>query len=146
MSKYPTPRRFKPKYPEKYVGDVNNIISRSSWELKFMKWADNNPAIVRWISEEIVVPYLSPVDGKMHRYFTDFAILVDKGPAGTKKYMIEIKPEVQTLPPKRGKRTTNKYVNSLATYAVNQSKWAAAEEFCKRQGMQFMILTEKHLY
>ena len=110
-----------------------------------MKWADNNPAIVRWNSEEIVVPYLSPVDGKMHRYFTDFAMIIERNGVHH-KYLIEIKPEAQTLPPKRGKRTTNKYVESIALYAVNQSKWAAAEEFCRRQGMQFMILTEKHLY
>ena len=146
MAKYPTPTRFTPKHPEKYIGDINNITSRSSWELKFMKWADHNPSVLKWCSEEIIILYLSPVDGRQHRYFTDFAIIVDRGEGVTQKYLIEIKPEVQTLPPKRGKRTTNKYTESLATYAVNLSKWQAATEFCKRQGMHFMILTEKHLY
>lgn len=111
-----------------------------------MKWADTNPSVLKWCSEEIIILYLSPVDGRQHRYFTDFAIIVDRGNSVTQKYLIEIKPEVQTLPPKRGKRTTNKYTESLATYAVNLSKWQAATEFCKRQGMHFMILTEKHLY
>lgn len=145
MSKYPTPTRFTPKHPEKYLGDVNNIISRSSWERKFMKWADNNPAVVKWCSEEIVVPYLSPVDGKMHRYFTDFAMVIERNGVH-QKYLIEIKPEIQTLPPKRGKRSTNKYVVNLAQYAVNQSKWAAATEYCKRNNMNFTVLTEKHLF
>lgn len=111
-----------------------------------MKWADTNPSILKWCSEEIIIPYISPVDGKPHRYFTDFAIIVDRGNGNTQKYLIEIKPEVQTQPPKRGKRTTNKYVESLAIYAVNMSKWQAAEEFCKRNGMSFQVLTEKHLY
>lgn len=111
-----------------------------------MKWADNNPAVVKWCSEEIVINYMSPVDGKMHRYFTDFAIIIDRGHLGTQKYLIEIKPEAQTLPPKRGKRTTNKYVERIATYAVNQSKWAAAEEFCRRNNMKFQILTERELF
>lgn len=142
--KYPAVKKFKPKNPNKWV-EPNNIILRSSWELKFAKWADNNPAVIRVCSEEIVVPYLSPVDGKMHRYFTDFAMIIERNGVH-QKYLIEIKPEAQTLPPKRGKRTTNKYVESIALYAVNQSKWAAAEEFCRRNNMKFQILTEKHLY
>ncbi len=137
---------FKPRFPEKYVGNVNNIVYRSSWELKFMKWADTNPSVIKWASEEIVIPYISPVDMRQHRYFTDFAIQVKTRTGELKKYIVEIKPDAQTKPPIKGKRSTDKYVNELATYAVNQSKWKAAEEFCKKNAMQFMVLTEKHLY
>lgn len=111
-----------------------------------MIWADNNPAIEYWNSEEIVIPYFSPVDQKTHRYFTDFAILVKQRDGTTRKYLIEIKPGAQTQPPIRGKRSTNKYIAALATYAVNQAKWEAAELFCKKNGMTFKILTESDLF
>jgi hypothetical protein len=137
---------FTPTNPHKYVGNATNITYRSSWELKFMKWADTNPSVEFWNSEEIIIPYLSPVDNRMHRYFTDFAIQVKNRMGDTKKYIVEIKPEAQTVPPKRGKRTTNKYVEALSTYAVNQAKWKQADQFCKKNGMEFMVLTEKHLF
>jgi hypothetical protein len=137
---------FTPKNPRKYVGKVGDIYYRSSWELKFMKWADANPSVEYWNSEEIVIPYMSPVDNRMHRYFTDFAIQVIKKDGTKKKYIVEIKPEAQTLPPKKGKRSTDKYINELSTYAVNKSKWSAADNFCKKNGLEFIVLTEKHLF
>lgn len=137
--------RYTPKNPEKYVGDASNIIYRSGWEKKYMIWADNNPAVLKWASEEIVIPYYSPVDNKMHRYFTDFAMVLEKN-GTTHKYLIEIKPEAQTKPPVKGKRTTNRYIEELATYAVNQAKWQEAEKYCAKNNMNFMLLTEKHLF
>lgn len=138
--------RYKPKNPHKYVGNKEDIYYRSGWELKFMKWADSNPAIEKWTSEEIVIPYISPVDCRSHRYFVDFAISVRQPSGDSKKYLIEIKPEAQTKPPKRGKRSTNKYVAELATYSINQAKWKQAEEFCRKNNMHWMVLTEKHLF
>lgn len=143
---YPTPTKFMPKHPIKYIGDVNNITSRSSWELRFMKWADSNVNVIKWASEEVIIPYHSPVDNRQHRYFTDFAIQVKNKTGELKKYIIEIKPDIQTRMPNRGKRTTNKYLTELSTYATNQAKWFAADKFCKQRGMEFMILTEKHLF
>lgn len=134
------------KNPHKYVGDVNNIICRSSWERKFLIWADNNPAVLYVASEEIIIPYFSPVDQKQHRYFTDFAILIQNRDGTTQKYLIEIKPKAQTLPPVRGKRSTNKYIAELATFATNRAKWEQAEIFCKKNAMQFLLLTEDHLF
>ena len=97
--------KFKPKNPEKYAGKTQDIYYRSGWELKFMKWADLNPAVLKWNSECVIIPYISPVDNRQHRYFVDFAILIEK-PDGTRhRYLIEIKPHAQTLPPKRGKRS-----------------------------------------
>lgn len=138
--------RFTPKHPSKYIGDPNNIVYRSSWELKFMKWADNNPSVVRWNSEEVILPYISPLDMKPHRYFVDFAIQVKNNSGDIKSYLVEIKPEAQTMPPKRGKRKTDKYLQDLSTYEVNQAKWKQASSFCKKNGMEFIVLTEKHLF
>ena len=120
-----------PKNPEKYVGDVSNIYYRSGCERKFMKWADTNPAVLKWNNEEMVVPYISPVDMKPHRYFLDFLIMVQTRSGEIKKFAVEIKPLAQTMPPKAPKRQTPRYLTEMATYAVNQAKWEAAESFCK---------------
>ena len=138
--------KYTMRNPEKYVGDVNNIIYRSSWELKFLKWADMNPSVLFISSEEVIIPYYSQVDLKMHRYFVDFALMIQKKDGTIKKYLVEIKPEAQTLPPKKGKRSTTKHLNEMATYSVNQSKWKAADEFCRKNGLEFIVLTEKHLF
>jgi hypothetical protein len=136
---------FKPKQPEKYVGDVNNIFYRSSWELKFLNWCDTNPSVLKYANEELVIPYLSPVDNRPHRYFVDFVILVKNRNGDLKKYAVEIKPEHQTEPP-RQTRKTKRYLTELATYAVNTAKWKSADAYCKKNDMEFMIITEKHLF
>jgi len=132
--------RYNIQKPNKYIGDPNNIIFRSSWELKFMKWCDQNDQVVEWGSEELFIPYRSPVDGRLHRYFVDFYIKV-KG----QKYLIEIKPEKFTREPKIPKRKTKQFLNEVITWGVNQAKWKAAEEFCLDRNWKFMILTEKEL-
>lgn len=109
-----------------------------------MSWADKNPSVLKWSSEEVIIPYFSKVDNSMHRYFVDFAILVQKKDGSTKRYLIEIKPKIQTVPPVK-KKNTNKYIESLATYSVNTSKWAAASAWCNKNNFEFMILTEDHL-
>jgi hypothetical protein len=137
---------FVPKNPHKYVGDASKIFYRSSWEKKFMLWADKNPAVEYWNSEEIVIPYMSPVDNRVHRYFTDFAIQVKHRDNVSRKYIVEIKPKAQTIPPVKGKRSTNKYITELSTYAVNQAKWKEADKFCTKNQMKFIVLTEEHLF
>ena len=137
---------FTPKNIAKYAGNASNIFYRSSWELKFMNWADSNPLVLAWISEEVVIPYYSPVDNKMHRYYVDFAIKVQSRDGTIKQYLVEIKPKIQTVPPVRGKRKTNKYIDALATYSVNQSKWKYASEWATKNNMTFQVLTEEHLF
>jgi hypothetical protein len=132
--------RYTPSFPRKYQGDPKNIIYRSSWEYKFMKWCDITPSVTEWGSEEIIIPYISPVDGRRHRYFPDFYVKIQN-----KKYLVEVKPLRQTKEPKTQKRMTKKYINEVVTYAVNQAKWKAAEEFCKDNNWQFMLITEKEL-
>ena len=134
---------FKPKNPKKYKGDPNNIVYRSSWELRVMKWLDEHPNIVWWASEELPIPYVSPVDNKVHRYFPDFVAKVKQADKET-TMVLEVKPYKQTQKPTQ-KRQTKRFLQEVVTYAVNQEKWRAADLFCKEHGWQFKILTEKEL-
>lgn len=109
-----------------------------------MKWADLNPNVLKWNSEEMVVGYISPVDNRQHRYFVDFIVMVKTKTGDIRKYAVEIKPEIQTLPPKQ-KRNKKRLLEESMTYAVNQAKWAAAHQFCQKRGIEFIVLTEKHL-
>jgi hypothetical protein len=136
---------YKPKNPQKYVGDANNIVYRSSWECRVMTWLDNNSDILSWASEELIIPYVSPVDGRTHRYFPDFVIKVKTRDGKTRTMVIEVKPERQTLAPEKKKRVTKQYINEVVTYGINTAKWKAAEEFCLDRGWEFKIITEKHL-
>lgn len=137
--------KYSPSNPQKYRGNYKMIFYRSLWELKFMKWCDLNHNILEWGSEEIVIPYRSPLDGKYHRYFVDFYIKVRTKTGQIKKYLIEIKPKKQTQEPTAQKRKTPKYINEVTTYVVNQAKWEAAKEWCADRQLEFLILTEDHL-
>ena len=136
---------FKPKNPQKYSGDHKNIIYRSSWEAKVMHWLDLNPSVVSWASEEITIPYVSPVDNRYHRYFPDFLVKVRTQTGQLKTLMIEVKPKSQTKPPEVQKRKTKRYITEVVTWGVNQSKWKAAQEYCADRGWEFKIITEDHL-
>jgi len=137
---------YKPSHPEKYLGNSSNIICRSSWERQFCRYCDVNPNIVKWASEEFSIPYISPVDGRPHRYYPDFLIEVKEKSGKLKKYVIEIKPKKQTLPPVKKKRVTKGFISEAKTYAVNQAKWKAAVDFCKDNLIEFKIITEDELY
>ena len=137
--------KFRPSNNHKYKGDPTKIIYRSLWERKFMVWCDLNENVINWGSEEIVIPYVSPVDNRVHRYFPDFYVRARTKDGRIKKFIIEIKPKRQTTPPKKQKRATKKYLSEVKTYAVNDAKWKAAKEYCLDRRMEFMILTEKEL-
>jgi len=137
--------KFRTKNPGKYKGDINNIVYRSLWELRFMKWCDQNISILEWGSETIIVPYVSPLDKKVHRYFVDFYIKVRNKSGGLQKYLIEIKPERFTKPPEIPQKKTKRFIDEVFQYGVNEAKWKAAFEFCQDINMKFMILTEKDL-
>jgi hypothetical protein len=137
--------KYKPSYPNKYKGDPNNIICRSSWERRFCSWCDLNENIISWGSEEFFIPYVSPVDNRVHRYFPDFIIKVKESSGQIKTYVIEVKPKKQTQPPKQKSRVTKGFLYEAKTYAVNQAKWKAAVEFCKDRMLEFKIITEDEL-
>lgn len=129
-----------PKHPEKYLGNPENIMARSSWEVAFYKWLDLTPAILRWGSEEITIPYISPLDMKAHRYFPDAFIIYKDKTGNIKKELIEIKPYKETVvTPKTSDR-------DKAVIAVNHAKWEAAQRFCALNGMTFRVVTERTLF
>lgn len=136
---------YKPKNPQKYKGDVNNVIYRSSWEKLFFVWADMNPAVLQWSSEEIVIPYVCDTDNKIHRYFVDAFIRVKNKDGTIVDCIVEIKPEAQTLPPKFPGKQTARYLNEVHTFVKNQSKWEAAKRYAEDRRMRFLIITEKEL-
>ena len=137
--------KFRPRITKKYKGDYTNIIYRSLWELKFMKYCDSNQNILEWGSEEFFIPYTSPVDGKRHRYYPDFYIKVKESTGQVKKYVIEIKPKKQCIEPKPQKKKTKGYIYEVCEYAKNQAKWKAASEYCKDRMVEFKVLTENEL-
>jgi TnsA endonuclease N terminal len=133
---------FKPKNPAKYKGDPTQIVYRSSWELSMMASFDTDKKVKCWSSEEVVIPYTSPVDNRFHRYFVDFFVEYTDG----RKKLIEVKPHAQRQPPKRRPNQTERtFVNEVKTYAVNQAKWESAKRFCDKRGWEFQILTEKEM-
>ena len=137
---------FKPKNPSKYKGNINEIVYRSSWEKKIMIYCDTTKSVVEWGSEELIIPYISPWDGRYHRYFPDFYVKVKDRSGKLQKYIIEVKPKHQCTPPeKTPKRRTGKWFSKVKTWGINKAKWKSAQEFCESHGMQFKILTEDHL-
>lgn len=138
--------RYRPTNPTKYMGDPTNIIYRSSWELKFMKWCDFREDVVQWQSEEFCIPYKHPLDGKVHRYFPDFLIKVKNNSGIIETLVIEVKPANQTKEPKPQKNKTRRYLNEVKTYAVNRYKWDYAKVWCENRGYRFMIITENELF
>lgn len=139
---------FKPRNPQKYVGDVNNITFRSSWELEAFNWCDKNPSIICWNSEEVIVPYLNELDGKLHRYFVDLLIKVQTS-KGIETILIEIKPESQIqrpIPPKKKtKKAMFNYQQAIDEWIKNAQKWKAATEYAKQRNWKFQILNEYDL-
>lgn len=134
---------FTPKNPQKYIGNVNNIVYRSSYERKIFQWLDMSPKILKWNSEECVINYLNKIDGRVHRYFVDLYFECKNNKGETKKILAEIKPYNQTIPPRKGKNKTT-YINACLTYQKNCDKWKYAREFAKSRGLEFVILTEKN--
>lgn len=139
---YPKPKLWTPKNPKKYIGDPLNIWVRSSWELKAFKWMDENDNVLQWSSEELIIPYLSPVDNKWHNYYPDIMAKM-KTKSGIVVFVLEIKPFCQTIEPVIKKRISKSYINEVCTWGVNTAKWKAAEKFCKERGFKFKILTER---
>ena len=137
--------KYKPKNYKKYRGDPTKVFYRSMWERRFMDYCDRSPHILEWGSEEIIIPYISPIDKKGHRYFPDFYIKKKDANGKISREIIEVKPKKHLEPPKKKSRTTQKFLREVATYAINQAKFKAAEEYCKERKYKFRILTEDHL-
>lgn len=137
--------KFQPKNPKKYKGDPDNIIWRSTWELRAFKFMDERPEVIEWQSEEVIVPYFDPSTGKYRRYFPDIVARIRSPDGTTKTVMMEIKPLKETKEPKVQSKKTRKYIKEVTTWATNQAKWKSAEEYCKDRGWSFSLITEKQL-
>ncbi len=139
---------YKGKYKvintQKYKGDYRNVIFRSLWEYKVMKWCDFNKNVIWWSSEPFPIKYLSPIDGKFHNYWIDFIVKLKNRDGEIETYLIEVKPDHETRPPKTPKRKTKSYYNRIKTYQVNQAKWKYAQKICEQKNWKFKILTEKN--
>lgn len=137
--------RFRAVNPQKYKGDPSNIVYRSRWELKLMGHLDAHPDVLQWSSEEVVIPYRSPIDGRIHRYFVDFYVK-KKTSQGIEEVLIEVKPKAQTAPPQaRTGKPTRRYINEVHTWGINEAKWNAAKDYCMSRGWKFVIMTEHEL-
>jgi hypothetical protein len=137
--------KYQPSFPRKYKGNPSNIIYRSLWERKFMIYCDKNENILEWASEEIALPYRSPLDNRIHRYFPDFYIKVKESSGVVKKMLIEVKPKKQTVQPKPQNIKTKGYIYEAKEYVRNQAKWKAAKNFCEDHQWEFKVITEDEL-
>lgn len=129
--------KYKIKYHEKYLGNPRNVVYRSRWEREAFKFIESHPGVKKWASEEIKIPYM--LNGKLHRYYPDLYIEMVNGT----KMLIEIKPASQCRPPTTAKH--RRFIIEMARYKKNLAKWNAAEDFCARTGIKWMIWTEKDL-
>ena len=136
---------FKPRNPSKYMGDPTTIIYRSSWELKLMRYLDSHSDVIKWASEEFSIPYVSPIDGKVHRYFPDFLVKKRNQNKSIETVVIEVKPKIQTTAPTVQKKANKRYIREVYTWGVNSAKWEAAKRYCDHREWKFVIMTENEL-
>lgn len=135
--------RYTPKNPHKYVGDLSKVVYRSSYELQMHQFLDNNERVLQWSSEEVVIPYVKPTDGKVHRYFPDYWVEYVNRDGEILQEIIEVKPKAQTRAPRNGKKPR---LYESATWAINMAKWKAADTFCQQNNMKFRIITERSVF
>ena len=138
--------KYNPENPDKYVGNPANIICRSTWERKMCKYLDKNTNVLRWASEELSIPYISPIDKKSHKYYPDFLAEIKQKSGSVQTFLIEIKPDKQTKPPTTKNKRTKTHNINMKTFVINDAKWKAAEKFCSDNDWKFTVLTEKHLF
>jgi hypothetical protein len=138
--------KFYPKNRNKYKGDPDNIVFRSLWERRVMVDLDENPNVISWGSEEVIIPYYDPIADKNRRYFPDFVFKVRDRQGNIRTILMEVKPLKETKPPVSPKRKTKRYLTEGATYVTNEAKWAAARQVCAQMGWEFKIATEEHIF
>jgi len=158
---------YKVANKEKYIGDPELVVYRSSWEFAFCKWCDASPSVTRWSSEPVSIPYydrvsrleecaklgLNPNDKanwEVKNYNTDFWFELDRGGGETEKMFVEIKPSrklIKPIPPDRDaplkeQRAFNK---AAKEYIINEAKFAALKAWAEQNGTKFFVFTEHTL-
>lgn len=147
MNNKPGKDRFIPLNEDKYVGDLNKIQIRSSWERLFCQWLDVNPQVKKWSSEIMHIEYFDPVKRKKRRYYPDFLMQVEDKQGNLITYLVEVKPHKESHPPRADKRKTKKtLMREELKWLTNQAKFQAATEYCKRRKWVFKIITERELF
>jgi hypothetical protein len=136
---------FKPRNPSKYKGNPQNIVYRSGWELKFMGYLDAHKDVISWSSEEFCIPYRSPIDNRIHRYFPDFWLKKVNADGVAETIVVEIKPAKETKPPTVQSKQTKRYLREVYTWGINSAKWEAAKNYCADRKWKFIIMTEHEL-
>lgn len=131
--------RFTPKNPQKYIGTKKELVCRSLWERRVCKFLDETPNITKWSFEEIEIPYVNPIDKKVHRYIPDFLVQIERVD-NKKSMLIEVKPKKQVH-----LRETASAKDRLI-FEINKAKWEAAKKFCEKHNIEFKILTEKEIF
>lgn len=137
---------YTPRHPEKYVGNVKRVRYLSSWELKTHQFFDNNPNILRWSSEPFAIPYLNPIDQRIHNYLPDHWIEYRTKDGSIKRDIVEIKPEKELIVPSATGKRRQQYLYEALTFVRNKAKWQAAQVFCDKNNMSFRILTERQVF
>lgn len=132
--------------PDKYIGKMDTLAVRSSWELIMIKFLDKNKYVLEWCSEGVVIPYISPIDNKKHNYYVDFyAKVIDKQDK-MREWLMEVKPYKETIEPVvKSTRKTSTNAESIKRFVINQAKWASARDYCQRNNMKFRLITERDL-
>ena len=130
---------FEVKNPQKYVGKGKPRY-RSGWEFAFMQFCDNNDSILQWASESIAIPYRHPITGKMTQYIPDFLVQYRNRNNTVATELVEIKPKKQSVIEGKASQRDKMIV------AINYAKWAAAQQWCKRAGITFRVVTEDDIF
>lgn len=134
--------KYQPENKGKYLGDIDSIWYRSSWEKGLMRWLDKNPEVVAWSSERVIVPYICSTDNKPHKYYVDFIIRFKNNSI----FLVEVKPESQSIPPSyTNRKKTKTLIREIEVWEKNKSKWEAATEFARQRGYIFQVWSEPHL-
>lgn len=132
------------KNPDKYVGDLSKIVYRSSWEFKFLRWCDNTPAVKKFSSEPFSIPYLDPVDKRVHNYFIDYWMELEKEDGTLQRWIVEVKPARHVAMPDPPKNQTAKslanHISQVKRVMKNIAKFQAARNYAKQQKMKFAVL------
>jgi len=149
---------------DKYIGDPELIIYRSSWEFAFIKYCDMSPSVKRWSSEPVSIPYYdrvskleecaklgldpnNPSNWEVKNYNTDFWYEVDNGRDRLEKIFVEIKPShklKKPIPPPEHATLKEQriFVKAAKEYLINEAKFAAIREWAERHDSKFYVFTE----
>lgn len=137
--------KYRVKNVVKYKGDPTKVTYRSGLERKVMNYFDLHRDVIEWNSEEVIVPYRSPIDNRMHRYFVDFYVKMKDAEGNVSVMLVEVKPLAQCREPVKKSRVTRRYLTEVRTWGVNKAKWSAAKAYAESRGWRFVIMTDKEI-